>query len=306
MQSCSGLGMAMAGDYRAIQSGEAPSGYCSGNYTICVELGQDGKDDLCQGLEENNENFYLGSDKDDMEWFCSQESLPCHEQQSESCSVENWCLSPDVFAAYLEGQCSDLPGIECSSVSSAAVWALLDASAATNSSTAHEQALSCLVDRCSMYSIDALANDDPPTSIIDVAGYGAALLGAFMAAALFLYRTYREPSDSETVVGPLTTKGLSSSSLAAGFEIRPNEGAIGSETSYVLEEATGDAATTTVPPLAVSVGTDFLRMLISAVVVLVRQSAPVADRAPLALPQSNPHIQLCQIPESQSGEQQVQ
>jgi hypothetical protein len=300
--------MAMAGDYLTIQSGAGASGYCSGNYTVCVELGQDGKDDLCQGLEQNNEEFYLGSERDDMEWFCSQESLPCHEQESESCPVESWCLSPNVFAASLggvDGDCSDLPDIQCSSVSSATVWDLLDLGGANNS-TAHAAALSCLVDRCSMYSIDALANDDPPTSIVDIAGYGAALLGAFVAAALFLYRTYREPSDSETVVGPLTTKDLSSSSLAAGFEIRPNEGAIGSETSYVLEETTGDAATTTVPPLAVSVGTDFIRMLISAVVVLVRQSVPVADRAPLALPQSDPHIQLCQIPESRSGEQQVQ
>jgi hypothetical protein len=286
--------MAMAGDYPTIQSGEAPSGYCSGNYTICVELGQDGKDDLCEGMEKNDEEFYLNSDKDDVEWFCSQESLPCHEQESESCPVESWCLSPDVFAAYLEGalggECSDLPEIECSSVSSGAVWALLDSSAAN--STAHEEALACLVDRCSMYSIDALANDDPPTSIIDVAGYGAALLGAFVAAILFLYRTYREPSDSGTVCPP---KDLSS----AEFEIRPTEGPIGSETSYVLEETSDGAATSTPPPpLTANVGVAFLRMLISAVVVMVRQTAPVTDRAPLALPQSDSRIQLCQPPES--------
>lgn len=282
----------MVGDYRTIQSGEAPSGYCTGNYTICVALGQDGKDDLCDGLEKSDEEFYLDSDKDDMDWFCSQESLPCHEQGSESCPVESWCLAPDVFAAYLEGAldgaCTDLPEIECSSVSSAAVWALLDASAATNSSTTHEVALSCLVDRCSMYSIDALASDDPPTSIIDVAGYGAALLGAFVAAALFLYRTYREPPDSGTVCPPKEPS-------TAEFEISPNEGEIGSETSYVLEGTSGDASAR-VPPA--NVGTDLLRMLISAVVVLVRQTAAVADRAPLALPQSDSSIQLCAPPES--------
>jgi hypothetical protein len=237
-----------------------------------MRLGQDGKDNLCRTYDQHSSDQLLEGDRRDMEWLCSQEELPCHGQASASCPIESWCFSPDVFAlAFVEDSeaCSELKDIPCASISAGAIGALLDGS---GNSTAHEEALACLVDRCEMYSLASLRTG-PKHTLNEVAGYGAAVLGMSIAALVFMYRTFREPSDTETVCRQANE--ISALELMKVSRAQPME----SDAKYMLEEVTNGS----IHHNPINFGTTFLGMLLSAVVVLFR-TALVDGATERALP----------------------
>jgi hypothetical protein len=266
--------MAMSGEYSTIQSGGTPTGYCTGSYSICLNLGTDGKDDLCRTLDQYSSNQLLDSDRSDMYWLCSQEELPCHGQASATCPIETWCFSPDVFAlSFVEeaDACSEMQDIPCASISMDAIGVFLERS---ENSTAHEQALSCLVDRCDMYSLSSLRNA-PEHTLNDIAGYGAAILGMCIAALVFIYRTFREPPDTETVCRH------AKEDFALNHVKVLEKGAIECDATYMLQETNNGA----IHQDTVKFDTAFLGMLLSAVVVLFR-TALVDRSADKVLPES--------------------
>lgn len=207
LEPCSASGMAMAGEYGAIRAGNDTGGYCTGNYSICVDLSTvEGGEDLCQALEEGGQSSLVNdASPEDLKWWCDQDQLACHDQPEEQCPIESWCLSPDAFALYVsdladEGGCDGISDIACKSIHQGAVWALLDES---RNSTIHATAIACLIDRCGMYRLSALTSKSSGHhTFTDLVGYGAALGGVMLAALLIMHRTAREPDIKEEPLAP--------------------------------------------------------------------------------------------------------
>ena len=208
LEPCSAPGMAMAGDYGLVRAGNNTGGYCTGNYSICVDLSSvEGGEDLCQALNEGDQSSLVNdAPPEDLEWWCDHDELACHDQPEEQCPVESWCLSPDSFALYVsdlaeEGGCDAIGDISCKSIHQGAVWALLDES---RNSTVHSTAIACLIDRCGMYRLSALTSKSSGHhTFTDLVGYGAALGGVMLAALLIMHRTAREPDIKEEPLAPV-------------------------------------------------------------------------------------------------------
>jgi uncharacterized protein (DUF2237 family) len=134
LQSCSSDGMALTGYTR--------SGYCvdrnddAGSHHICIDLSSTSFDgnNFCQVTGQSN-------------WCDS--SMPCHDDQSASCSVQNWCVCQWAFASYIDnaGGCDQIQEIVCDAINEQAILAYRKQ---VNNNPKYYEALACLVNRCNL------------------------------------------------------------------------------------------------------------------------------------------------------------
>lgn len=133
LESCSSDGTALTGFTR--------NGYCvdrnddAGSHHICINL-----------ASANGGNFCTVTGQSD---WCSSEEMPCHEDVNEACAIQNWCVCQWAFASYIAkaGGCDEIQDIQCSAVNIQAIWAYREAA---NHKQSYQDALDCLVSRCSL------------------------------------------------------------------------------------------------------------------------------------------------------------
>mmetsp|Transcript_24713 Transcript_24713/g.44396 ORF Transcript_24713/g.44396 Transcript_24713/m.44396 type:complete len:164 (+) Transcript_24713:31-522(+) len=130
LQQCSQDGTALTGYTR--------TGYCvdknddAGSHHICINLGS---------ISSSGQNFCEVTGQSD---WCSSTDMSCHEDQSESCAIENWCVCQWAFASYIEkaGGCDAIQDIQCDAINMQAMEAY------KNDDTNYGEALACLSERC--------------------------------------------------------------------------------------------------------------------------------------------------------------
>lgn len=130
LQPCSSDGSALTGYTR--------SGSCvdyqddAGSHHICINL---------SSMSSSGRNFCQVTGQSD---WCSA-NMPCHENESESCQVENWCVCQWAFASYIDkaGGCDAIQYIQCDAINMQALSAY-----ASSSDDKHRVALQCIYTRC--------------------------------------------------------------------------------------------------------------------------------------------------------------
>ncbi|KAL7537639.1 hypothetical protein ACHAXR_012010 [Thalassiosira sp. AJA248-18] len=130
LQPCSQDGSALTGYTR--------SGYCvdqnddAGSHHICINL---------DSIASSGQNFCEVTGQSD---WCSSTNMPCHEDQNQSCAIENWCVCQWAFASYIEkaGGCDAIQDIKCDSINTKAMEAY------QSDYSQYGEALACLYERC--------------------------------------------------------------------------------------------------------------------------------------------------------------
>mmetsp|Transcript_10679 Transcript_10679/g.23634 ORF Transcript_10679/g.23634 Transcript_10679/m.23634 type:complete len:162 (-) Transcript_10679:93-578(-) len=130
LQPCSQDGAALTGYTR--------NGYCvdqnddAGSHHICISLSSIASTGLnfCEETGQSN--------------WCSSTDMPCHEDQSQSCAIENWCVCQWAFASYLQkaGGCDAIQDIQCDAINMEAMKAY------QRDESRYGVALACLYERC--------------------------------------------------------------------------------------------------------------------------------------------------------------
>ncbi|EED94253.1 predicted protein [Thalassiosira pseudonana CCMP1335] len=134
LQPCSGDGMALTGYTR--------NGHCidqnddAGSHHVCINL---------SSIASTGKNFCEVTGQSD---WCSA-SLPCNEDITKSCIVENWCVCQWAFASYLDkaGGCDAIQAIQCDAVNMQAVKAY------RANESQYGDALDCIVQRCNLSTL---------------------------------------------------------------------------------------------------------------------------------------------------------
>ena len=140
LQPCSSDGMA--------QTGYTRTGYCvdenddQGSHHICI--------DLSSTSSSNNDGGNFCDVTGQSDWCSSY--MPCNEDQSEDCPVQQWCVCQWAFASYLEsaGGCSYIQTVVCDSINLEAVLAY------KKQTSGYQDALDCLVERCGLDLSDSV------------------------------------------------------------------------------------------------------------------------------------------------------
>lgn len=121
------------------KTGYTRSGQCvdqegdTGSHHICINL---------SSTSSSGKDFCEVTGQDD---WCS-EKMPCHEDESQDCPVEDWCVCQWAFAGYIKsaGACEAIQEIECDAVNIKAVEAY------EKDVEKYGEALDCLKDRCNL------------------------------------------------------------------------------------------------------------------------------------------------------------
>jgi uncharacterized protein (DUF2237 family) len=132
LQSCSSNGMARTGYTR--------TGFCvdqnddAGSHHICIDMSSATGGNFCTVTGQPN--------------WCSKE-MPCHENSSSYCAVQDWCVCQWAFSSYIQkaGGCDKIQDIVCEAINMQTIRAYQKASF---SSSATQDALDCIVDRCQL------------------------------------------------------------------------------------------------------------------------------------------------------------
>ena len=130
LQPCSQDGTALTGYTR--------NGHCvdqnddTGSHHICINLAS---------IASSDQNFCEVTGQSD---WCSSTDFPCHEDQNQSCAIENWCVCQWAFASYIEkaGGCDAIQDIQCDAINMKAMDAY------KKDLTQYGEALACLYKRC--------------------------------------------------------------------------------------------------------------------------------------------------------------
>jgi hypothetical protein len=181
LPSCSQDSMALSGS-------SSSNGYCVDEYDdqgtrhICIDLSTNSG--LCEAT--------VLSDG------CVSE-MPCHGNTAEYCPVQNWCVGQWTFAVYIEtaGGCDQIQDIICESINVQAIRTY-KSQQGKNSSAA--TALSCLANRCGLVISNTTLFGMPTDSMegtqwVLTTGVTAMFIGGGLAAACWIYRTVREPTE---------------------------------------------------------------------------------------------------------------
>lgn len=129
LQPCSSDGMALTGYTR--------NGYCvdqnddAGSHHICINL---------SSIASSGQNFCEVTGQSD---WCSG-SMPCHDDQQQSCAIGNWCVCQWAFATYIQraGGCDSIQDIECDAINMQALTAY------KSDYSRYGEALACIYERC--------------------------------------------------------------------------------------------------------------------------------------------------------------
>ena len=184
LPSCSSSSMALTGYTR--------TGLCvdrnddAGSHHICIDLSS------AQGG-----NFCDVTGQDD---WCSSE-MPCHDDSSQNCPVQNWCVCQWAFASYLEnaGGCDQIQDIVCDAVNLQALkgyWS-------HKSTPKYQTALDCIIERCGVTNQLYKGRNQSKWLLLSV---GSLLVAAF--AIVYNWRKNQEanvaPSFKQSFVEKLT------------------------------------------------------------------------------------------------------
>lgn len=131
LQSCSSDGMALTGFTR--------SGNCvdqqddSGSHHICIDMTSTTGGDFCSVTGQSD--------------WCSS-YMPCHEDQSQNCQVQHWCVCQWAFASYVEnaGGCDTIQDVVCDAINIQALIAY--EKQAGGGSQKYQNALNCVMQKC--------------------------------------------------------------------------------------------------------------------------------------------------------------
>jgi uncharacterized protein (DUF2237 family) len=101
LKLCSHDGMAFTGYMQ--------NGHCvdqnddSGSHDICINL---------SSISSSGQNFCTVMAQSN---WCDGTDMPCHEDQSKSCAIKNWCVCQWAFASYITkaGGCTAIQDIQC-------------------------------------------------------------------------------------------------------------------------------------------------------------------------------------------------
>jgi uncharacterized protein (DUF2237 family) len=132
LQSCSSAGMARTGYTR--------SGLCvdqnddAGSHHICIDMSSATGGNFCTVTGQPN--------------WC-EKSMPCQEDKSSSCAIQNWCVCQWAFSSYIQraGGCDKIQNIVCDAINMQTIIAYQKAA---SSSSATQAALDCIVEKCSL------------------------------------------------------------------------------------------------------------------------------------------------------------
>ena len=130
LSSCSSDGTALTGYTR--------NGYCvdqnddEGSHHICIDMASTTGGDFCSVTGQSN--------------WCSSE-MPCHEDQSLNCQIQNWCVCQWAFASYIEsaGGCDAIQDVVCDAINAQALIAYKQQA---SGSQKYQDALDCLMQKC--------------------------------------------------------------------------------------------------------------------------------------------------------------
>jgi uncharacterized protein (DUF2237 family) len=135
LQSCSSDGMGLTGWTR--------NGHCidynddQGSHHICINLSPTSTTggNFCSVTGQSN--------------WCSS-SMPCHDDSSLICQVQNWCVCQWAFASYIQntGGCDKIQELQCIAINMQALEAYRNHRAAYSNKIA--SALVCLEERCGL------------------------------------------------------------------------------------------------------------------------------------------------------------
>ena len=108
LQPCSSDGMALTGYTR--------NSYCvdendnDGSHHICIDLSSTTGGNFCTATGQSN--------------WCSSE-MPCHDDTTQYCQVQHWCVCQWAFASYLHtaGGCDQIQTIVCDAINIQSVYA---------------------------------------------------------------------------------------------------------------------------------------------------------------------------------------
>ncbi|CAJ1959726.1 unnamed protein product [Cylindrotheca closterium] len=137
LQSCSSDGMALTGYTR--------NGYCvdqnddSGSHHICIDMTSTTGGDFCGVTGQSD--------------WCSSE-MPCHDDQSENCQVQHWCVCQWAFASYIAnaGGCDSIQDVVCDAIN---IQALIAYQQQAGGSEKYQNALNCVLQKCGIEQDDS-------------------------------------------------------------------------------------------------------------------------------------------------------
>jgi len=130
LSPCSSEGMARTGYMRDGQCGSTYGDY--GSHHVCIDLQSVTGGNFCTVTGQPN--------------WCN-DSMPCHENSTELCPVQHWCVCQWAFASYVKkaGGCDKIQAVVCDSINIKAIDAY---ESSTNPD--HIAALACLEEKCAM------------------------------------------------------------------------------------------------------------------------------------------------------------
>ena len=129
LKPCSHDGMALTSYTR--------NGYCvdqnddSGSHHICINL---------SSIASSGQIFCAVTGQSN---WCAGTDMPCHEDQSKFCAIENWCVCQWAFASYIAkaGGCAAIQDIRCDAIK-------MQAMRSHKEDNRYREALDCLNVRC--------------------------------------------------------------------------------------------------------------------------------------------------------------
>mmetsp|Transcript_38100 Transcript_38100/g.92209 ORF Transcript_38100/g.92209 Transcript_38100/m.92209 type:complete len:234 (+) Transcript_38100:74-775(+) len=130
LQSCSSNGMALTGYTR--------NGYCVdqnddyGSHHICIDMTSTTGGDFCSVTGQSD--------------WCSSE-MACHQDQSQNCQVQHWCVCQWAFASYTQnaGGCDAIQDVVCDAIN---IQALIAYEQQAGGSQKYQNALNCVMQKC--------------------------------------------------------------------------------------------------------------------------------------------------------------
>jgi uncharacterized protein (DUF2237 family) len=200
LQSCSSDGMALTG------------------YTYCVDQNDDtGSHHICIDMSSaTGGNFCSVTGQSD---WCSAE-MACHEDSSSDCAVQDWCVCQWAFSSYIQnaGGCDQIQDVVCEAINMQAISAYQKAS---SKSSAYQDALDCIVDKCSldlsesMYANTYESSSSANLSNLSYLDMSAIFVGAAaLAAFAFMHHKKSSGNKEELLTKEETAKEYGSYTLS--------------------------------------------------------------------------------------------
>jgi uncharacterized protein (DUF2237 family) len=134
LQKCSQSGMALTGFTRTGHCQDYPGDH--GSHHVCVDIAGTTGGNFCTVTGQPN--------------WCSSSNMPCTEDASKQCPIQNWCVCEWAFSSYIQkaGGCDKISHVQCNAINKKTIDAYEQASLRGDEKA--RQALECLKNRCQL------------------------------------------------------------------------------------------------------------------------------------------------------------